>query len=298
MEEILKKAPLSNNLDPLQKREVAFYGGTFTSLPISQMKELLGAVAPSIKQGIFQSIRVSTRPDALDEERLKLMKHYNVRTVELGVQSMDNKVLSLAQRGHTSEDAARAVRVLRMHGLEVGIQLMPGLPGDSKEKFHKTISEVIILSPDMVRLYPAVVIKGTKLALWYEKGKYYPWVLEEAMDVCMESCMRLEAKGIPVIRIGLMSSPALLRQGQIVAGPWHPSFGFLVRSSIYRKKLEQVLPKPGVVSQMSIRVPKKDIPLIRGYKNQGLEWIEKKTGARVIKVESDDDIPPGKVRFH
>ncbi|MCP4680984.1 MAG: radical SAM protein [Desulfobacterales bacterium] len=297
VEEVLKKAIRSNNLDPRQKREVAFYGGTFTRLPITQIRELLGAVAPYIKQGVFQSIRVSTRPDALDEERLKLMKRHNVRTVELGAQSMDNEVLSLSQRGHSTEDIGRAVRVLKMYEFELGIQLMPGLPGDSKEKFYKTISEVIILRPDMVRLYPAVVIKGTELADWYEKGKYHPWMLEQAVNVCVESCMRLEAEGIPVIRIGLMSSPALLEKGQIVAGPWHPSFGFLVRSGIYRKALEQALPGPGMVSRMSIRVPEKDIPLIRGYKNQGLEWIERKTGARVIGVESDDSISPGNMRF-
>ena len=122
---------------------------------------------------------------------------------------------------------------------------MPGLPGDTEEKFMGTVEEVTRLRPDMVRLYPTVVIHGTELARWYKEGRYRPLGLEAAVRICRESCIRLEGKGIPVIRIGLMSSPSLLEQGQIMAGPWHESFGFLVRSDIFHKGVEPFLPKPG-----------------------------------------------------
>jgi len=213
------------------------------------------------------------------------------------VQSMNNNVLTLSKRGHTAEDTVRAVQILKEFGFKVGAQLMPGLPGDTKETFQSTIRQVIDLRPHMSRLYPALVIRGTTLARWYRDKRYQPMALEEAVQICMESCILLEAENIPVIRIGLMSSPSLLEDGQIVAGPWHPAFGFLVRSGVYRKNLESILPRPGDVSQIKISVQRKAIPLLRGFKNQGLKWIENKTQARVIKVDSDDSIPFGMARF-
>jgi len=295
--DILDKAINSKNYNVSRKPEVAFYGGTFTRLPLGRMRELIEGVVPYIRKGFFQSIRISTRPDALDKERLEEMKNYGVDTIELGSQSMDDEVLSLSQRGHTAEDTVRAVRILKKIGFRVGIQLMPGLPGDSDDKFRSTITKVINLQPDMVRLYPALVIRGTELAIWYEKGKYQPLRLEDAIDICIDSCIQFESEDIPVIRIGLMSSLSLLEKGQIIAGPWHPSFGFLVRSGVYQKRIKPFLPRPGTASKIKIIVPKREIPLLRGYKNQGIKWIEARTGTKVVKVESDDSIPPGRVRI-
>jgi histone acetyltransferase (RNA polymerase elongator complex component) len=250
-----------------------------------------------VKKGFFQSIRISTRPDVLDESRLEVMKGYGVLTVELGAQSLDEHVLMLSNRGHTAEDTVQAVETLKRYGFRVGIQLMPGLPGDSKERFRSTITKVIKLRPNLVRLYPAIVIRGTGLAYMFRKGRYEPLKLEEAVKICAEGCVRLENQGIPVIRIGLMSSPTLLEEGQIVGGPWHTAFGFLVRSHIHHQNMRKDLPGWGVVSQIKIRAPKSEISLVRGYKNQGLKWIERQTGAGVISVEPDDSILPGQVRI-
>ena len=291
----LDRSLQTNDFSSRLNTEVAFFGGTFTRLSTGRIRELLEAVSPYIQKGLFHSIRVSTRPDALDEERLDLMKSYGVTTVELGAQSMDNNVLSISQRGHTAEDTINAVRFLRAWDFRVGIQLMPGLPGDSEEKIHSTVSKVITLKPDMVRLYPTLVIQGTELACLYREGRYRPMSLEKAVHVCIESCARLEAKDIPVIRIGLMSSPTLLQKGQIIAGPWHPAFGFLVRSGIHQKGIEQDLPKPGEASKIKIRVPEREIPLLRGYKNRGLKWIEQKTGAVIVGIQADNSIASGRV---
>jgi len=288
---ILDRAILSNQFDLRRNPEVAFFGGTFTGLPEDTFRGLLEAVAPYIERGHFQSIRVSTRPDTLDEGRLEMMKDYGVSTVELGAQCMDDRVLTLSGRGHTAEDTVNGVRTLREYGFKVGIQLLPGLPGDSTEAFRSTITRVISLHPDMVRLYPALVIRGTELAVWYREKRFHPLSLEEAIEICAESCMRLEAEKIPVIRMGLMSSPSLLQKGQIIAGPWHPSFGSLVRSRVYQKTIEPGLPRRGQFSRMKIYAPKRAIPLLRGHKNQGLKWIENKTGSEVIEVICDDSLP-------
>lgn len=292
---ILNEAVGSKNFRRHRNREVAFYGGTFTGLPLSQMRNLLAAVSSYGKQGLFQGVRVSTRPDAVDERRLDLLAHYGVRTVELGAQSMDDEVLSLSQRGHTAQDTAKAVEVLKRKNFEVGIQLMPGLPGDSPERFQRTIDQVIGLAPSVVRLYPALVIRGTILASWYRAGKYEPPSLEEAVNACVESTLRLEEADISVIRIGLMSSPDLLAEGRIVAGPWHPSFGFLVRCGMYHKAIDPQLPAPGEFERIRLRVPPRKIPLVRGFRNEGLALIQAKTGARTVVVEGDGAISQGRI---
>ncbi|MFH1349860.1 MAG: radical SAM protein [Pseudomonadota bacterium] len=293
--QVIQNAIDSERFKTRTRREVAFYGGTFTGLPLKRMKELLGTVSPYLKEGVFTSIRVSTRPDALDENRLEIMRSAGVSTVELGVQSMDNRVLEISQRGHSAQDTVEAVTQLRRYGFNVGIQLMPGLPGDSEENFLKTVDEVVKLGPDMVRLYPAVVIRGTELARWYREKRYVPLDLEEAVRICRESCEHVEREGIPVIRIGLMSTPSLLREGEIIAGPWHESFGFLVRSSIHQKRIEPYLTGQGEFSQIRIRVPSREIPLVRGYKNLGVRWIERKTGAMVVGVIPDGSVPLGQI---
>ena len=296
IKQTLHNAINSTGFHVSREPEIAFYGGTFTRLSVRRMKEMLGAAAPFLKEGLFKSIRVSTRPDSLQEEQLYIMRKLGVATVELGAQSMDDRVLELSRRGHTARDTVESVHLLKDHGFKVGIQLMPGLPGDSEDIFAKTVDEVIKLRPSMVRLYPTLVIKGTELAKWYMEHRYRPLSVDAAVTICRESCVRLEQKGIPVIRIGLMSSPTLLLNDEIVAGPWHGAFGFLVRSGIHQEKIASCLPKWGSAGQIRLRVPSAEIPLVRGYKNRGLRLIEERTGARVVETIGDDAVPSGQVR--
>ena len=278
-------------------KEVAFYGGTFTSLPTASMTKMLGAVRPFIEKDIIQSIRLSTRPDSIGEDKLDILGSFAVSTVELGVQSMDNMVLLLSNRGHTSLDTINAVKALKKGGFKVGIQLMPGLPGDSKEVFMDTIDRVIGLKPDIARLYPTLVIKGSKLAQWYREGKYTPIGLKDTVNLCKEACMRLESSGIPVIRIGLMSSPSLLKKGEIIAGPWHPSLGFLVRSAIHLERVRPYIPTMGEAKNIVLLAPKEEIPLIMGHKKTGIRHIENITGGMIKDIMPDDSIPAGEVAF-
>jgi histone acetyltransferase (RNA polymerase elongator complex component) len=294
---ILDQAVHSTSFDSGRNPEAAFYGGTFTGLPEERMKALLAAVKPYLEAGVIRSIRVSTRPDFIDGERLAILKAWGVETVELGVQSMDDRVLTLARRGHTVADVTAAVRLLKDGGFRVGAQLMPGLPGDSAETFRATIEAVLALRPDMVRLYPAVVIAGTGLARMFDAGAYRPLTLDEAVERCVEGTIRLERNGIPVIRIGLMSSPSLLEPGRIIAGPWHPAFGFLVRSAIYHEAITSELPARGTAGKIAIFAPGSEIPLLRGHGNLGIQLIERKTGARVVGTVADDTLPGGRIRI-
>ena len=288
-----KKSPKYSNA---HTREVAFYGGTFTSLGTEYMSELLGAVSPYIKNHEIDNIRLSTRPDEIDDTRLDLLKSYGVTTVELGVQSMNNDVLRRSARGHTAEDTITAVTLLKKYGFKTGVQLMPGLPGDSDKIFRETVDKVLELTPDIARLYPAIVIKGTGLAKLYLAGKYNPLSVDEAVKTCSLSCTRLEQAGIKVIRIGLMSTPSLLEKGEIIAGPWHSAFGFLVRSDMYFKNITPFLPAAGTTSEIGIHIPEREIPLLRGYENSGLEKIEKICVSKVQYINPKNDIPPGHIK--
>ena len=288
----------SKRLVNKNQKEVAFFGGTFTSLPHEVMEEMLEAVRPYIKQGILNSIRISTRPDSLSEEKLNILDSFMVKTVELGIQSMDDHVLALSHRGHTSQDTVNAVKILRERDFTIGAQLMPGLPGDSTDLFLSTIEKVINLKPNFARLYPTLVIKGTVLEQWYNKGDYRPMGLDTMVNLCKDACLQLENAGIPVIRIGLMSSPSLLKKGEIVAGPWHPSFGFLVRSAIYLERLKPRLPLRGYSKNITLRIHPSETPLLIGHKKSGIKQIETITDAVINDIISDDSVTPGVVYIH
>jgi histone acetyltransferase (RNA polymerase elongator complex component) len=258
---------------------------------------MLGAVRPFMKEGIIHSIRLSTRPDSIDDEKLDILESYGVKTVEIGVQSMDDTVLALSDRGHTAEDTVNAFSLLRRRGFKVGAQLMPGLPGDSKKVFMETIEKVIGLNPHVARLYPTLVIRGTKLAQWYKEGRYVPMSLEDTVSVCKDACMKLEASGIPVIRIGLMTSPSLLAEGEILAGPWHPCLGFLVRSAMHIERVRPYLPQLGETKIITLHAHQSDIPLLRGYMNAGLKHLESITGARIESILPEESLAQGEISY-
>ena len=221
-----------------------------------------------------------------------MLRRYGVETVELGVQSMDDRVLEETRRGYSAADVERGVARLRRFGFSVGVQLMPGLPGDSEARFAETVSRVIALDPDMVRLYPTLVLRRTRLARWYARGEYTPLSLDRAVDICAEACSRFEEKGIPVIRIGLYASTELLEDGGVLAGPWHPAFGFMVRSALYRKALDGLLPPRGEAREIAIRVHPREVSLARGYRNRGLRDMAARTGAETLKVLPDEGRVP------
>ncbi|HDR15647.1 MAG TPA: radical SAM protein, partial [Desulfobacteraceae bacterium] len=233
---VIEQALASPRFSALAENEIAFYGGTFTSLPVALIRELLEATAPYLDQGLFAGIRISTRPDAIDPSICDLIAGYRVKTVELGAQSMNDEVLRKSGRGHSAADTGHAARLLKNRGFKVGLQIMPGLPGDSEAVFKETVSAIVSIRPEMVRIYPAVVIRGTVLARWYLEGRYTPLTLQEAVERCRHACTRFEIEGIRVIRLGLMNSPSLREPGQILAGPWHEAFGHLVKSRIYRSR--------------------------------------------------------------
>lgn len=272
-----------------QTVQVAFYGGSFTALPLKTQEGLLRSVEPFLKGGSVHSLRLSTRPDYISHECIEILRAHKVATVELGVQSMNDEVLRTLLRGYDGERVKEAVRELNQSGFEVGIQLMIGLPRDSAEIFAATVAEVIHLGPHFVRLYPTLVIKGTHLERWFRQGRYSPLSLEEAITLTKEALKRFHQAHIPVIRIGLQPTPSLDAPGTIVAGPYHPAFRQLVESSLlYERALDLLaeFPEEGGAAP-TFRVSPRDISNFYGQGGKNIQRLRETFGMHEIRVRPD-----------
>ena len=269
--------------------EIAFYGGSFTALPVETQKTYLQAARPFIESGQIRSIRCSTRPDRIDRAVLTLLKEYHVSIVELGAQSMEDRVLALSGRGHTSTHTRNAVALLREYGFAVGLQLMPGLPGDSSDGFRTTVDQVIFLTPDFVRLYPTLVIKGTPLEELYAAGKYTPLSLDDAVAQCREAHLKFGRAGIDVIRMGLQPTAELEKPGTILAGPFHPAFRQLVESSILLDKMRSALLTRGDKSATVVFcVDPRDVSSAIGHLRGNIETLKREFGLQNVLIVKDD----------
>lgn len=221
--------------------EIAFFGGSFTAIERSYMLELLDAARPFIENGFFHGIRISTRPDAINKETLSLLKAYHVTAIELGCQSMDDRVLRLCARGHTAAQVEEACRLVQAYGFELGVQMMTGLPGDTDEGCIETAKKLIALHPVTVRIYPTLVLEGTPLAALWRSGAYRTQTLDEAVNLCSRLLELFQNAGVRVIRLGLHSGGGV--EEGFLAGPNHPAFREKCEATIYRNRLEKLLKK-------------------------------------------------------
>ncbi len=254
------------------KPQISFYGGSFTCIDTKLQEEYLSAAFEYVQLGRVDSLRVSTRPDAIDETVLSRLRRYGVRTVELGAQSMDDRVLALARRGHTAEDVRLSSRMIKDAGFELVLQIMPGLPGADEDTDMQTAREIAELRPDAVRVYPVCVIRDTALCDMYERGEYLPLTPETAAERCADIWDVFNGAGIPVIRMGLNPTEEL-SGGAAVAGAYHPAMGQLVRSArLYKmatKELDRLMPFEGA----EIRVQKGRLSDMRGQKNANISKL-------------------------
>ena len=218
-----------------QPVEIAFFGGTFTGLPKPRQAELLTVVKPFVRDGRVSGIRLSTRPDYLDKDMVKFLKLHHVTVVEIGVQSMDDKVLASSGRGYTAQTVLDASQAVRDAGLTLGWQLLPGLPGEDRDSRETTITRTLAGRPDQARIYPLLVLARTPLAVMYKKGDYLPLDLDEAVQIAADMFEAFTATGIKIIRMGLHHESGL--EDHVLAGPMHPAFGHLVKGEIFFRAL-------------------------------------------------------------
>ena len=276
-------------------RQLAFYGGSFTAIPAAEQESLLSAAYEYIQSGEIDSIRLSTRPDAIDGAVLSRLKRYGVKTVELGAQSLDDEVLQLSGRGHTAQDVESAAAAVKNAGFELVIQMMTGLPGDTKKKSVATAKKIIAMNPDGVRIYPTVIVKDTALFDLWKAGRYSEHTVDEAVDWCSDILPLFEAAGITVIRLGLNPTDEL-SSGTAAGGAYHPSLGELVRSEVIYKNIAFRLSQMGNTEGKILRisVPAGMVSKVIGQKkrnklklleNFGLSDVEVIQGGTGITVE-------------
>lgn len=265
-----------------QGMEVAFYGGSFTAIPAEQQQELLDAVEPFLETGAVASVRVSTRPDAITPEALERLRRGGVRTVELGCQSMDDVVLNASGRGHGSEVVAPAVALLRQYSFSVILQMMTGLPEQTDKSALETAHALAALQPDGVRLYPTVVVRGTALAERYADGSYRSQTLEEATALGAEILELFLGYAIPVLRIGLQPSEELAQS--VVAGPYHPALGELVKSRVYRNRAQALLETVPPGSNAVLAVAPNRVSLMTGQKRCNVHWLRQRYGLNSLRI--------------
>lgn len=278
--------------------EVAFFGGSFTGIDEKVQNSLLEAVQPYIDEGKVNSIRISTRPDYINKDILKRLKHYRVKTIELGVQSANNYILAKSKRGHTYEDVKIASKLIRRHGFILGHQMMVGLPESTALDEITTAKSLIRLKPKIVRIYPVLVIKNTELEEMYKNDEYTPLSINQAVERCKEVVKLFNDKNIEVIRIGLQNTEEITdpkaESSQVVAGPYHPAFRQLVESSMWYDSIVSEIKKINTkVVKIKILSNSANINNIIGHKKENIVKLKETYDLDVV-VEEKEDMKPGK----
>ncbi|MBO5896455.1 MAG: radical SAM protein [Clostridia bacterium] len=282
----LEKA-VADGINP-ESTEIAFFGGSFTAIERDYMVSLLEATRPFVDAKQFSGIRISTRPDAIDEEVLRLLKRYGVTSIELGAQSTDPEVLVKNRRGHSREDIFNASRLIKKQGFSLGLQMMTGLLGDTYEKSLQTCEDIISLKPDTVRIYPTITLAGTYLGECYKAGEYEPQSLDEAVSLCGRLLKRFYDNSISVIRLGLHSG-GNVEEGYL-AGPYHPAFGEMCQSAVYYENAVALLKTLDAHNKnVTLYVNPSEISKMTGQKGANKEKLRSMGYNVVIKGDSTLD---------
>ncbi|MGL5084725.1 MAG: elongator complex protein 3 [Clostridium sp.] len=273
--------------------EVSFFGGTFTAIDVNKQKELLTVAREYKEKGLINKIRLSTRPDAINNYILDYLKEYKVDVIELGVQSLDNEVLKLSGRGHSDLDVVNASKLIKEKGITLGHQIMPGLPGDSFDKDIETVKRSIEMKPDICRIYPALVIKDTPMEDMYKDGRYKPYTLEEAVNVSREMYKLYKENNVQIIRMGLQPTESITWKQDIVDGPFHPSFRELVEGSLI---CENIKSKISSGDNIILELNSKDLSKL--YANKKVYFNELKENHNGdINVSANEKLKVGRIKL-
>lgn len=277
-----------------ENAEIAFFGGSFTAITKDYMRELLGAAHEFVGEGKFKGIRISTRPDCIDRDTLHTLRDYGVTAIELGAQSMCDHVLEANERGHSAEDVEKACGLIREYGFELGLQMMIGLYKSSPEDEIETMRKIVGISPDTLRIYPVVILKGTCLGELLRSGEYVPYTFEKAVEIAASALIIAEGSGIRVIKCGLHASEFVERD--MIGGFYHPAFRELCEGLIYRHNIEFLinsLNRAG--SELTFGVDPACISKALGHKKSNVEYFRRQDIE--IKIVGDENIPKYEVKL-
>ncbi len=283
------------------KIAIAFFGGSFTAIDEQKQEELLQVAYEYIENGKIEDIRISTRPDAINKQILKRLKKYKVKTIELGVQSANDYILHRANRGHNFDDVRKASKLIKRYGFKLGHQMMVGLPESTKIDELNTAKELIKLKPKMIRIYPVLIVKNTKLEEEYNKGVYEPLPLVQAVEICKELVRMFVNKKIDVIRVGLQNTDEITEptenNSQVVAGPYHPAFRQLVESGLWYDSIVSKIKKLNVkVKEVEVTVNPLDSNNVIGHKKENVIKLKDLYDVDLI-LKQDEKLKQGKSKI-
>ena len=268
--------------------EIAFFGGSFTGIDLSLMIEILSCAQKYLKNGSVSSLRCSTRPDYINEEILNILAFYGMKTVELGIQSMDNAVLFASHRGHTAEQSAEAANLLLKKGFDFVGQMMIGLPAATPESEKKTARAICSLGAKGARVYPTVVFRDTPLCRMAERSEYFPLSLSDAVCRTADVVEIFRERGVPLLRVGLHATEALNDEKYVFAGPAHSALGELVESEIYKRRILALLAGEKKAPILRILVAKGQTSAAVGQHQSNKRYLCESFGfSRVIVAESE-----------
>ncbi len=260
-----------------KKIQIAFFGGSFTGLCIDEQIKYLKIAYKYIKLGKVDSIRISTRPDYISPRILKMLKKYNVKNIELGVQCLDEDVLKISKRGHTINDVIRASRLIKLYGFTLGHQMMIGLPGSSDKTDIKTIEKIISLGAKEIRIYPVYVIKPSELYDMYVSKEYVPLTLEEAVIRTTEVVKICNKHNIRIIRLGLQSTDEITKNNKEIAGPVSDNLAEYVFALLVKEKLEKIIQEKNLKNTViKVEVDKRYISIVSGPKKCNKVYFKEK----------------------
>ena len=275
--------------------EIAFFGGSFTAIDREYMTSLLEAASVYVKDGSVSGIRLSTRPDAVDDEVLSLLKGYGVTSIELGAQSMCDEVLKANLRGHTAQDVENASKRIKAHGFSLGLQMMTGLYMSTPERDAYTAQKIIDLRPDTVRVYPTVTMKGTLLGELYQSGQYKPMELSESVELCASLLKMFSRNNIEVIRLGLHYSATL--KADMLFDNYHPAFRELCESRIMLERFEELCREQGIDhgGYMNVYVAPSCVSKFAGQKRCNTDKLRER--GIYVKLRPDASVKPLDMRI-
>ncbi len=275
--------------------EIAFFGGSFTAIDISVQKKLLSIAKKYVDGGIVKDIRLSTRPDCIDENILNVLKENKVTIIELGVQSLDLTVLKDSIRGHSDIDVIHSAELIKKYGFQLGLQMMVGLPSDDEEKSLYTARKFIELSPDFVRIYPTLVVKDTGLEKLYKEGMYHPFTVEKTIEIVKKLLVLFYEKNVKVIRVGLQPTEDISLGKEVICGPYHPALRELIETRMYRDYIEFLIKNNEIEASITVGVNRKNISKVIGNKKSNLFYLKEKYRLTLKVVEKN--IPYEEIEF-
>ena len=272
--------------------EIAYFGGSFTAIDRGLMMRLLDMAQGYVDAGKVSGIRFSTRPDAVGEDVLDILSRYTVSAIELGLQSMDDTVLSLCRRGHTAAQAEDACRRIVARGYALVGQMMIGLPGATPESELVTATRICELGAVAARVYPTVVFDGTALAAWMRSGQYAPLTNEAAAERSAYVLDVFEQNGVELLRVGLCASDGLSSDAAI-GGANHPALGEMAYGALFYRRMTQAMEASSIAWQgreVTFFVPRGKTSQAVGQHRVNAKRLTETFGPSRVNIKESDQL--------